>query len=157
MCRWLGLCFCACIAKTSKPVPLFMSITNSLFYFLKIILLIRTTLNLLKCWSAWQGLAMDISPEDHYMLKLTNVNCLGLQWAELAKKVLIFFFFGWFLLLHVLFLLMMVFIFKYHGQVATDSGALSLDKVFELVVEGENLPVDMNEELRVRDYSFLYY
>ena len=39
----------------------------------------------------------------------------------------------------------------YHGQVATDSGALSLDKVFELVVEGENLPVDVDEELKVRD------
>ncbi|KAG4987495.1 hypothetical protein JHK85_030478 [Glycine max] len=74
-----------------------------------------------------EGQAMDISPEDHYMLKLTNVNCLGLQWAELAKKV------------------------------ATDSGALSLDKVFELVVEGENLPVDMNEELRtLRARCMLY-
>jgi len=47
--------------------------------------------------------------------------------------------------------------FKYHKQVATDSGALSLDKVFELVVVGENLPVDMNEELRVTDYSFPCY
>ncbi|TKY70948.1 Lysine-specific demethylase 5B [Spatholobus suberectus] len=66
-----------------------------------------------------EGLAMDILPEDRHMLKLTNVNCLGLQWAELAKKV------------------------------ATDSGALSLDKVSELVVEGENLPIDVNEELRI--------
>ncbi|KAK7406134.1 hypothetical protein VNO78_07753 [Psophocarpus tetragonolobus] len=66
-----------------------------------------------------EGLAMDISPEDYYMLKLTNVNCLGLQWTELAKKV------------------------------ATDCGELSLDKVFQLVVEGENLPVDVNEELRM--------
>lgn len=36
---------------------------------------------------------MGISPEDHYMLKITQVNTLGLQWAELAKKV--FFFFLW--------------------------------------------------------------
>ncbi|ESW30492.1 hypothetical protein PHAVU_002G157500 [Phaseolus vulgaris] len=66
-----------------------------------------------------EGLAMGISPEDHYMLKITQVNTLGLQWAELAKKV------------------------------ASDSGALSLDKVLELVVEGEKLPVDANEELRM--------
>ncbi|XP_027329808.1 lysine-specific demethylase 5B isoform X2 [Abrus precatorius] len=66
-----------------------------------------------------EGVAADISPEDHYMLKLTNVNCLGLQWVELANKV------------------------------AIDFGALDLDKVFELVAEGENLPVDVTEELRI--------
>ncbi|XP_073220782.1 lysine-specific demethylase JMJ17 isoform X2 [Cicer arietinum] len=66
-----------------------------------------------------EGMSMEISPEDHYMLKLTNVSCLGLHWAELAKKV------------------------------SNDSGALSLDKVYELVAEGENLPVDANEELRM--------
>ncbi|XP_027915357.1 lysine-specific demethylase rbr-2 isoform X3 [Vigna unguiculata] len=64
-----------------------------------------------------EGLAMGISPEDHYMLKISNVNSLGLQWTELAKKV------------------------------ASDFGALGLDKVLELIVEGEKLPVDANEEL----------
>ncbi|PNX85481.1 lysine-specific demethylase 5D, partial [Trifolium pratense] len=33
-----------------------------------------------------EGMSMEISPKDHYMLKLTNVNCLGLHWVELAKK-----------------------------------------------------------------------
>ncbi|CAJ2650651.1 unnamed protein product [Trifolium pratense] len=35
-----------------------------------------------------EGMSMEISPKDHYMLKLTNVNCLGLHWVELAKKML---------------------------------------------------------------------
>ncbi|OIV94904.1 hypothetical protein TanjilG_22101 [Lupinus angustifolius] len=74
-----------------------------------------------------EGLAMEISPEDHYMLKLTNVNHVSLQWAELAKKV------------------------------ANDSGELALHKVFELVEEGENLLVDVDEELRiVRARCMLY-
>lgn len=52
-------------------------------------------------------------------------------------------------------LLKLTFNFKYE-QVASDFGALGLDKVLELVVEGEKLPVDANEELSVRDQSFLY-
>lgn len=43
-------------------------------------------------------------------------------------------------------------IFIHCGQVAVDCGALSLDKVFEIVGEGEKLPVDVNEELKVRGY-----
>lgn len=35
------------------------------------------------------------------------------------------------------------------AQVAADSGALPLGKVFELVLEGENLPVRMEKELKV--------
>ncbi|KAL5098856.1 hypothetical protein RYX36_003183 [Vicia faba] len=66
-----------------------------------------------------EGISMEISPKDHYMLKLTNVKCLGLHWVELAKKI------------------------------SNDSGALGLDKVYELVAEGENLPVDVNEELKM--------
>jgi len=89
---------------------------------------------------------MGISPEDHYMLKITDVNSLGLQWAEIAKKVL---FFPLVILLCPL-LHWLTFHFKYE-QVASDCGALSLDKVLELVVEGEKLPVDANEELSVRD------
>lgn len=66
-----------------------------------------------------EGMSMEISPKDHYMLKLTNVNCLVMHWVEIAKKA------------------------------SNDSGAHSLDKVYELVAEGENLPVDVNEELRM--------
>ncbi|KAF7810274.1 lysine-specific demethylase rbr-2 [Senna tora] len=74
-----------------------------------------------------EGLTMEILPEDHYMAKLTKVNCLCLQWAELAKKV------------------------------AVDSGSLSLDKVFELIAEGENLPVDVEQELKMlRTRSMLH-
>ncbi|KAI4315412.1 hypothetical protein L6164_028225 [Bauhinia variegata] len=74
-----------------------------------------------------EGLAMEIPPEDHYMMKLAEVKCIVLQWAELAKKV------------------------------AMDSGALNLDKVFELIVEGENLPVDVQDELMIlKTRSMLY-
>ncbi|XP_054790180.1 lysine-specific demethylase JMJ17-like isoform X2 [Prosopis cineraria] len=66
-----------------------------------------------------EGLAMEISPEDRYMLQLSKVNCLYLQWAELTKKV------------------------------AVDSGAFSLDKVFKLIAEGEKLPVNVDEDLRI--------
>lgn len=34
-------------------------------------------------------------------------------------------------------------------QVVLDSGALSLDKVFELIAEGEKLPVYLEKELKV--------
>ncbi|XP_020978798.1 lysine-specific demethylase 5B isoform X1 [Arachis ipaensis] len=74
-----------------------------------------------------EGVDMEISAEDHYMLKLTSVKCLGLQWAELAKKV------------------------------ANDSGALSLDKVLEVIVEGENLPVDVDEELKMLRFRCMLY
>ncbi|BBH03352.1 transcription factor jumonji domain-containing protein [Prunus dulcis] len=58
-----------------------------------------------------EGAALNIPPGDYYRQKLTEVKCIGLQWADNAKKV------------------------------AADSGALPLGKVFELVLEGENLPV----------------
>lgn len=31
---------------------------------------------------------MDITPEDRFRQKLTELNCIGLQWADCAKKVL---------------------------------------------------------------------
>ena len=40
----------------------------------------------------------------------------------------------------------------YLKQVANDSGALSLDEVFALIEEGVNLPVDVDEELKVRGF-----
>ncbi|KAJ0048148.1 hypothetical protein Pint_15199 [Pistacia integerrima] len=74
-----------------------------------------------------EGLAVDITPEDHFRQKLTELNCIGLQWADRAKKV------------------------------TMDAGALSLDKVFELITEGEDLPVYLERELKsLRDRSMLY-
>ena len=35
----------------------------------------------------WQGLALNIPPEDHFRQKLTEVKCVCLQWADYAKKV----------------------------------------------------------------------
>ncbi|GFS37147.1 transcription factor jumonji (jmjC) domain-containing protein [Actinidia rufa] len=73
------------------------------------------------------GLAVSISPEDHFWRKLTDVKHHCTQWADKAKKVSI------------------------------DSGALGLDKVFELITEGENLPVHFEKELKLlRDRSMLY-
>ncbi|KAJ4712113.1 Transcription factor jumonji (JmjC) domain protein [Melia azedarach] len=74
-----------------------------------------------------EGLAMNISPKDHFREKLTDLNCIGLQWIDIAKKVV------------------------------RDSGALSLDKVFELITEGENLPVCLENELKsLRARSMLH-
>ncbi|PON84593.1 Autoimmune regulator [Trema orientale] len=74
-----------------------------------------------------EGLALNIPPEDHFRLKLTEVKRVGLQWADYAKKV------------------------------AADSGDLGLDKVFDLITEGENLPVHLDKELKLlRARSLLY-
>ncbi|PSS04169.1 Lysine-specific demethylase [Actinidia chinensis var. chinensis] len=74
-----------------------------------------------------EGLAVSISPEDHFWRKLTDMKHHCTQWADKAKKVSI------------------------------DSGALGLDRVFELITEGENLPVHFEKELKLlRDRSMLY-
>ncbi|XP_059661778.1 lysine-specific demethylase JMJ17 isoform X2 [Cornus florida] len=74
-----------------------------------------------------EGLAISIPPEDHFMQKLTEVKNIGIQWADKAKKV------------------------------SMDSGALALDKVFELITEGENLALHFEAELKLlRDRSLLY-
>ncbi|KAF4403837.1 hypothetical protein CsatB_003771 [Cannabis sativa] len=74
-----------------------------------------------------EGLTLNIPPEDHFRQKLTEVKRVGLKWADHAKKV------------------------------AADSGALSLDKVFDLIKEGENLPVHLDKELKLlRTRSMLY-
>ncbi|KAK4338415.1 hypothetical protein RND71_042902 [Anisodus tanguticus] len=74
-----------------------------------------------------EGLAVGIPPEDYFRQRLTEVKNMGLQWADTAKKV------------------------------STDGGALGLDKVFELIAEGENLPVSCEKELKLlRDRSMLY-
>lgn len=74
-----------------------------------------------------EGLAISIPPEDHFRQKLTELKCIGLQWAENAKKV------------------------------SMDSGALGLDEVCELITQGENLPVHFEKELQLlRARSMLY-
>ncbi|KAJ6703596.1 LYSINE-SPECIFIC DEMETHYLASE [Salix viminalis] len=74
-----------------------------------------------------EGLAMSIPPEDYIWQKLAKLKDIGLQWADHAKKV------------------------------GTDSGALGLDKVFELISEGENLPIYLEKELKLlRARSMLY-
>ncbi|KAE8055327.1 hypothetical protein FH972_012174 [Carpinus fangiana] len=74
-----------------------------------------------------EGLAMNIPPEDYYRQRLTEAKRIALLWAEHAKKV------------------------------AADSGALSLDKVFELIMEGESLPVYVEKEIKLlRARSTLY-
>lgn len=39
-------------------------------------------------------------------------------------------------------------------QVASDSGTLGLDQVFELISEVENLPVYLEKELQVWNFDF---
>ncbi|KAM5572478.1 lysine-specific demethylase JMJ17 [Rosa sericea] len=74
-----------------------------------------------------ERVAVNIPPEDYFKQKLTELKCSGLQWADKAKKV------------------------------AADSGALPLEKVFELISEGENLPVLVVKELKLlKDRSMLY-
>ncbi|XP_015896152.3 lysine-specific demethylase JMJ17 isoform X2 [Ziziphus jujuba] len=74
-----------------------------------------------------EGLALNIPPEDHYKQRLMEVKRVAMQWADYAKKV------------------------------TTDSGALSLDKVYQLITEGENLPVSVEKELKLlRARSMLY-
>ncbi|XP_050375974.1 lysine-specific demethylase JMJ17 [Argentina anserina] len=74
-----------------------------------------------------ERVAVNISPADYYKQKLTELKCSGLQWADKAKKV------------------------------AADAGALPLDKVFELISEGENLPVLVEKELKLlKERSMLY-
>ncbi|KAG8382234.1 hypothetical protein BUALT_Bualt05G0055700 [Buddleja alternifolia] len=74
-----------------------------------------------------EGLAMNIPAEDYFRQKLTEFRDIGLQWADTAKKV------------------------------SMDGGALGLDRVFDLILEGENLPVSCGKELKLlRDRSMLY-
>ncbi|XP_057978320.1 lysine-specific demethylase JMJ17 isoform X2 [Malania oleifera] len=74
-----------------------------------------------------EGAAISIPSEDHFWQKLMEVKRIGMQWADTAKKV------------------------------AMDNGALGLDKVLELIKEGENLAVHFEKELKLlRDRSMLY-
>ncbi|XP_055961578.1 lysine-specific demethylase JMJ17 isoform X3 [Mercurialis annua] len=74
-----------------------------------------------------EGLAINIPPEDYFWKNLTELKQIGLHWADRAKKVVL------------------------------DSGALGLEKVLELISEGENLPVHLQKELKLlRARSMLY-
>ncbi|KAL6544030.1 hypothetical protein OROGR_010527 [Orobanche gracilis] len=74
-----------------------------------------------------EGLGLNIPPEDYFTQKLTELRKVALQWAETAKKV------------------------------SMDGGVLGLDKVFELIWEGQSLPVSCEKELKLlRDRSMLY-
>ncbi|KAJ9173612.1 hypothetical protein P3X46_016729 [Hevea brasiliensis] len=74
-----------------------------------------------------EGLAVNIPAEDYFLQKVTELKHIGLQWADRAKKV------------------------------ASDSGALGLDQVFELISEVENLPVYLEKELKLlRTRSMVY-
>ncbi|KAL8498431.1 hypothetical protein ACS0TY_021673 [Phlomoides rotata] len=74
-----------------------------------------------------KGLEMSIPSEDYFTQQLTELRDMGKQWAETAKKV------------------------------SMDGGVLELNRVFELISEGECLPVSCLEELQLlRDRSMLY-
>ncbi|GLU05801.1 hypothetical protein SLE2022_228800 [Rubroshorea leprosula] len=66
-----------------------------------------------------EGMDLNILPGDYFRKKLTELEDTALQWADRANKVV------------------------------ADSGALGLDKVYELIVEGEKLPVLMEKELEL--------
>lgn len=74
-----------------------------------------------------EGSAINVPLEDYFKQKLVEVKQAGMQWAEMAKKI------------------------------ASDSGVLELDQVFELIAEGENLPIHFEKELKLlRARSVLY-
>jgi len=75
-----------------------------------------------------EGQTLEILPEEYYLGKrLMELKDTGLEWAKRARKVV------------------------------TDSGALALEDVFELISEGENLPVHAEQELQsLRARSMLH-
>uniref|UniRef100_A0A1J3J9J7 Multicopy suppressor of chk1 protein 1 n=1 Tax=Noccaea caerulescens TaxID=107243 RepID=A0A1J3J9J7_NOCCA len=75
-----------------------------------------------------EGQTLKINPEEYYLGKrLVELQDTGLEWAKRARKVV------------------------------TDSGALALEDVYELISEGENLPVHAEEELQaLRARSMLH-
>ncbi|CAL9237595.1 unnamed protein product [Arabidopsis halleri] len=75
-----------------------------------------------------EGQTLEILPKEYYLGKrLMELEGTGLEWAKRARKVV------------------------------TDSGALALEDVFELISEGENLPVHAEQELQsLRARSMLH-
>ncbi|XP_057525455.1 lysine-specific demethylase JMJ17 isoform X2 [Amaranthus tricolor] len=74
-----------------------------------------------------EGSAIKVPAEDYFRQKLVEVKQAGMQWAERAKKV------------------------------ASDNGDLELDKVFELIAKGENLPIHFEKELKLLQTRSLLY
>ncbi|KAK9668147.1 hypothetical protein RND81_13G037200 [Saponaria officinalis] len=74
-----------------------------------------------------EGVAINVPLDDYFKQKLVEMKETGVRWAEIAKKV------------------------------AGDNGDRELDKVFELISEGEALPIHFEKELKLlRDRSVLY-
>ncbi|XP_008437262.1 lysine-specific demethylase JMJ17 isoform X3 [Cucumis melo] len=74
-----------------------------------------------------EGSVISILPEDCYRRKLSEVKIVCSKWRSLARKI------------------------------SADCGALELEKVFELIEEGENLPAYLERELKLlRNRSMLY-
>ncbi|KAJ0966679.1 hypothetical protein J5N97_023596 [Dioscorea zingiberensis] len=66
-----------------------------------------------------EGLAINIPAEDHFMREISEVQERASQWADAAKRV------------------------------ASDSGALELSEVFNLINEGEALPIQFDKEMKL--------
>ncbi|XP_020571581.1 lysine-specific demethylase 5B [Phalaenopsis equestris] len=74
-----------------------------------------------------EGLEMGITHQDHFMLEIAKVKQACLQWLDSTKKAV------------------------------SDLGELALSRVFELMIEGESLPVHFDEEMKLlRTRSILY-
>ncbi|KAF8769060.1 hypothetical protein HU200_006983 [Digitaria exilis] len=74
-----------------------------------------------------EGSRLEISGQDFFRLEISKIKETSLQWLAKAEKV------------------------------TCDSGELALDLVYGLIVEGENLSVHVEEELKLlRDRSVLY-
>ncbi|KAK3012543.1 hypothetical protein RJ639_009334 [Escallonia herrerae] len=88
-----------------------------------------------------EGLTLGMPRDDHFWQRVTEVRHISGQWADKAKQLIATRFDT---LLSC-------------EQVSLDSGTLGLEKVFELINEGENLPVHFCKELKLlRDRSMLY-
>ncbi|XP_039134068.1 uncharacterized protein LOC120271455 isoform X1 [Dioscorea cayenensis subsp. rotundata] len=66
-----------------------------------------------------EGLAINIPAEDHFMQEITEVQARASKWTDAAKRV------------------------------ASDAGALELSEVFNLIKEGEALPVYFDKEMEL--------
>lgn len=94
---------------------------------------------------------MNIPQENYYRKRLAVIEEIGVQWAEQARKVCPLPFTP---LSSNRSLAVANRFIIFYIQVARDSGALPLHKVFELIAEGETLPV-LVEELKVVNVIYL--
>lgn len=93
----------------------------------------------------FQGSAISIPSGDHFREKLVEVKYHCMQWVDKAKKVqdivhqssITFDISLWFNT------------WCAFEQVSVDSGELELDKVYDLIMEGNDLLVDVGKELKV--------